>query len=48
MHAKSIFELPFTLEGDESLVDIGCHVWVNVQVEVLDANLVDKVVNFTL
>lgn len=48
MHAKSIFELPFALEGNYSLVDVGSNVRMYMQVEGLDANLVDKVVNFAL
>jgi hypothetical protein len=48
MHAKPVFHLPFAFQAHEALVDIGSHVWVYVQIEFLDANLVDEVVNLTL
>lgn len=47
MYAQSVFHLPLSLQRDESLVDVGSHVWVYVKIECLYSNLVDKPVNLT-
>ena len=41
VEAEAILKLPFTLQGDEPLVDKGSYVWVDIQTESLDTNLVD-------
>ena len=41
MHAETIFELPFALQGYHALGDIGSDIGVYVQVEGFDTNLVD-------
>ena len=48
MHAKSVFELPLTFQGYHALIDVCRNVGMNVQIEGLYANLIDKVVNLTL
>lgn len=47
MYSQSVSHLPLSLQRDESLVDVGSHVWVYVQIECLYSNLVDKPVNLT-
>ena len=41
MHTSPVFQLPFSFQAYEALVDIGGYVRVYVQVEFLNANLVD-------
>ena len=46
--AKSVFHLPFTLDGDKSLCDVSLNIWMNVESELIDTHLVDKVRNLIL
>lgn len=45
MYTQSVTHLPLTFHTDETLIDVGSHIRVDVQVESFDANLVDQVVN---
>ena len=47
-YAEPVFQLPPPLLREEAFVDVGGNVGVDVQVEFLDANLVDEGVNFAL
>ena len=48
MDTKSIFHLPLALQTEDTLVDVGSHVGMYVEVEPADSDLVDQVVNFIL
>ena len=48
MYSHAIFYLPFPFQGDESLAYIGGDIRVYVQIKLLYANLIDKLVNLTL
>ena len=41
LHAQAVLHLPAEFQADDALVDVGGDVGVYVQVESLDANLVD-------
>ena len=44
-HSKSIFNVPATLHGNHSLIDVCCHIGMDMEGELLDSNLVDQLVN---
>lgn len=46
MYSTSVFHLPLPFQAYEALVYVGCNVRVYVKIELLDANLVDKSVDF--
>ena len=48
VHANAVSHLPFPFQGDESLVDVGSHIRVDMQIELLNADLVDQGINLTL
>ena len=47
-HAEPVLHLPAALEGEDSLIDEGCHVGVYVEGEAADADLVDESVDLAL
>ena len=47
MYAETIFELPLSTKGNKPFVDVGSYIWMNVSIELCDANLVDKAVNLS-
>ena len=48
VHTSSVFQLPPPFLRDKALIDVGGNVGMDVQIEFLDADLIDEGVNFAL
>ena len=46
VHTESVFHLPLAFEAHDALVDVGSDIGMNVEIELLDAYLVDQAVDF--
>ena len=47
-YSYSVFHLPFALQRQQTLVDVGRNVWMDMEMELLNANFVDQLVNLAL
>ena len=47
-HPHPIFKLPLTFQAQHSLINVCSHIGMDVKREMLDANLVDQIVNLSL
>ena len=48
LHSESILQLPLTFQGDKTLIDISSHIRMNMKLELLNAQFIDLIINFTL